>query len=162
MPIDNVAAPTGPWTFHFNLPVHPASIAEPMETVEALGVPITLHRVQATATSVRVQLDVDLSAVRTAQWSRWSMDGNLRQGHGAAQELTWAALPPEWTGQPKDQIEAIVDAAESGSVIVRQTTSGSDTPRGTWTLTVLRLLGSDGQGGTREVAGPWIFTFGLP
>ena len=80
--LEAVPAPTGPWVFHFTLPVHPATVVEPMQTVEVAGVPITLHRMQATATSVRVQLDLDLGGVRTAQWSRWSMDGSLRQVTG--------------------------------------------------------------------------------
>jgi hypothetical protein len=155
-------APTGPWVFHFSLPVHPATVVEPMQTVDVAGVPITLHRLQATATTVRVQLDLDLARVRTPQWSRWSMEGSLREGNGVAQDLSWSALPPEWTGQPKDQILAMIDASETGSVMVRQTTSGTDTPTGTWTLTVDRLIGSDGAGGTNEVRGPWVFTVHVP
>ncbi len=160
--VENVPAPTGPWVFHFTLPVHPATVVEPMQTVEVAGVPITLHRMQATATTVRVQLDLDLTGVRTAQWSRWSMEGSLRQGHGPAQDLTWSALPPEWTGQPKDQIQSMIDESETGSVMVRQTFAGTDAPAGTWTLTVDRLIGSDGQGGTTVVPGPWVFTVQLP
>lgn len=160
--VENVMAPTGPWVFHFTLPVHPATVVEPMQTVEVAGVPITLHRMQATATTVRVQLDLDLARLRTARWSRWSMEGTLRQGHGPAQDLTWSALPPEWTGQPKDQIQAIIDASETGSVMMRQTFAGASEPSGIWTLTVDRLIGSDGQGATTEVAGPWVFTVQLP
>ena len=160
--VENVAAPTGPWTFHFTLPVHPATVIDPMQTVEVAGVPITLHRMQASATTVRVQLDVDLAGVRTAQWSRWSMEGSLRHGSGPSQDLTWGALPPEWTGQPKDQIQAMVDQSEAGSVMVRQTSAGASAPAGTWTLTVDRLVGSDGQGATTVVPGPWVFTVQLP
>jgi hypothetical protein len=160
--VENIAAPTGPWVFHFTLPVHPATVVEPMQTVEAAGVPITLHRMQATATTVRVQLDLDLAQVRTAQWSRWSMEGSLRHGHGPAQDLTWVALPPEWTGQPKDQIQAMIEESETGSVVMRQTFAGASEPAGTWTLTVDRLIGSDGQGGTTEVPGPWAFTVQVP
>ena len=162
MPVENVAAPTGPWVFHFTLPVQPATVVEPMQTVEVAGVPITLHRMQATATTVRIQLDLDLARVRTAQWSHWSMEGTLRQGRGPAQDLTWGALPPEWTGQPKDQIQAMIDASEAGSVMVRQTFSGTSAPAGTWTLTIDRLLGYGGQGATTEVPGPWVFTVQLP
>ena len=160
--VKNVPAPTGPWVFHFTLPVHPATVVEPKQTVEVAGVPITLHRMQATATTVRVQLDLNLARVRTAQWSRWSIEGTLRQGHGPAQDLTWSALPPEWTGQPKDQIQAIIDASETGSVMMRQTFAGASEPSGTWTLTVDRLIGSDGQGATTEVPGPWVITVQLP
>lgn len=160
--VENVAAPTGPWVFHFTLPVHPATVVEPMQTVEAAGVPITLHRMQASATTVRVQLDLDLARVRTAQWSRWSMEGSLRRGGGPSQDLTWGALPPEWTGQPKDQIQAMIDESEAGSVMMRQTFTGASAPAGTWTLTVDRLIGSDGQGATTVVPGRWVFTVQLP
>ena len=160
--LEDVPAPTGPWVFHFTLPVHPATVVEPMQTVEVAGVPITLHRMQATATTVRVQLDLDLAGVRTARWSHWSMDGSLRQGHGPAQDLTWSALPPAWTGQPKDQILSMIDESERGGVMVRQTVAGTDAPAGTWTLTVDRLTGFDGQGGSTVVPGPWVFTVQLP
>ena len=157
-----VTAPTGPWTFHFRLPVHPATVVEPMRTVEAAGVPITLHRLQITPTTVRVQLDLDLARVRTAQWGRWSMDGSLRQGNGPAQALTWSAFPPEWTGQPKDRLQAIIEASEAGSVMTRQTVAGSTDPSGTWTVTVDRLVGSDGQGQSTVVTGPWTFEVRVP
>jgi hypothetical protein len=122
----------------------------------------TLHRMQATATTVRVQLDLDLASVRTDGWSRWSMEGSLREGGGPAQDLAWSALPPEWTGQPKDQILSMIERSESGSVMVRQTSAGTDAPAGTWTLTVDRLIGWGGQGGTRVVPGPWVFEVHLP
>lgn len=162
MPIKNVAAPAGPWVFHFTLPVHPAVVVEPDETVEAASIPITLRRLQATATAVRVQLDLDLTSVRSAQWSRWSMEGTLRQGDGPAQDLSWAPLPPAWTGQPKSEIEELIHASEAGAVMVRQTTAGPDTPSGSWTLTVDRLVGFDGQGARREVNGPWVFRINVP
>jgi hypothetical protein len=164
MPVtaEQVAAPTGPWVFQFTLPVHPATVVDPMRTVEVAGVPITLHRMQASPTTVRVQLDVDLTRVRTARWSRWSMEGSVRHGTGPSQDLTWAALPPEWTGQPKDEVLAIIDRSEAGWVMVRQTSGGANAPAGTWTLTVDRRVGADGQGGTTTVAGPWVFTVQLP
>ena len=80
--IEDVPAPTGPWVFHFTLPVHPATIVEPMQTVEVAGVPITLHRMQATATTVRVQLDLDLAGVRTARWSRGRWTGRCARATG--------------------------------------------------------------------------------
>lgn len=160
--VENAAAPKGPWVFHFILPVHPATVVEPMQTVEAAGVPITLHRMQASATTVRVHLVLDLARVSTAHWSRWSMEGTLRHGHGPAQDLTWNALPPEWIGQPKDQIEALIDKSETGSVMMRQTFTGSSAPSGTWILTIDRLTGFDGQGATTEVPGPWVFTIQVP
>jgi hypothetical protein len=162
MPIDQGPAPVGPWVFRFTLPVHAASVVEPRQTVEAAGVSITLERLQATATAVRVQLDLDLSRVRTERWSRWSMEGSLRQAGGSAQDLSWSALPPGWTGQPKDQIQGLIEASETGSVMVRQTIAGSARPSGRWTLTVARLIGSDGQGGATEVPGPWTFTVEVP
>lgn len=162
MPIGNVAAPEGPWIFQFTLPVHRAAVVQPNETVEAAGVPITLRQFQATETAVRVQLDLDLTSVRTAQWSRWSMEGSLRHGDGPAQDLSWAPLPPAWTGQPKADIDGLIEASEAGAVMVRQTIAGADSPSGSWTLTVDRLVGFDGKGATTEVTGPWLLTVQVP
>jgi hypothetical protein len=161
-PYAEVPNPVGPWVFRFSLPVHPAVVVEPRQTIRAAGVPITLQRVQITATAVRVQLDLDLSRIRSDEWSRWSLEGTLQQRGQPAQELTWAALPPEWTGQPKSEIAPLLDEAEQGSVIVRQTFAGTDTSSGRWTLTIQRLTGADGKGGTRSVDGPWVFTFDVP
>ena len=90
------------------------------------------------------------------------MDGSLRKAGGPAQDLTWSALPPEWIGQPKDQIQALIDESEAGSIMVRQTFAGTSAPSGTWTLTVSRLIGYDGQGAATEVPGPWVFTVNVP
>jgi hypothetical protein len=156
------AVPVGPWVFHFHLPVHPAVVVEPKQSVMTAGVPIALSRVQITATAVRIQLDLDLAAVRNAQWSRWSLEGTLRHNSEASQDLQWAPLPPEWTGQPKDQTAAMIDRAEQGSVMVRQTFAGVDAPRGRWTLTIRRLTGADGTGNVRFVDGPWVLIFDVP
>ena len=40
--------------------------------------------------------------------------------------------------------------------------SGTDDPSGTWTLTVHRLLGTDGKGGVTTVNGPWVFAVQVP
>jgi hypothetical protein len=137
-------------------------VVEPQQTIDAGGVPITLSRVQITATAVRVQLDADVSAVLDEQWSRWGVDATLRRYGGSEQELLWAPLPPEWTGQPKSEIEPILERAEQGWVMVRQTFAGTDDPSGRWTLTIRRLNGYDGTGGSRSVDGPWVLTFEVP
>ena len=56
----------------------------------------------------------------------------------------------------------MIDESERGAVMVRQTAAGTDAPAGTWTLTVDRLTGFDGQGGWTVVPGPWVFTVQLP
>jgi hypothetical protein len=155
-------APQGPWVFHFKLPVHPTRVIEPGQTVVAAGVPITLERVQISQTAARVVLDLDLGAVRDERWSRWQIIGTLRQDGGPAQDLTWAQLPPGWTGQPKDEIGELIEQSEFGDVQVRQTAAGTDVPSGHWTLTVSRLSGADGSGGVRFVDGPWTFSFLVP
>ncbi len=162
MPYEKVPSPVGPWVFHFAVPVHAAVVLEPDQTVVASGVPVTLRTVRIAATSVRVLLDVDLSSVRDETWSRWSLVGTLQQRGQAAQDLAWAPLPPEWTGQPKAQIQAIVERSEQGWVMVRQTFAGTDAPSGRWMLTISRLSGSDGKGNVRFVDGPWVFQVNVP
>lgn len=162
MPYEKVPSPSGPWVFHFAVPVHPAIVMKPDETVTAAGVPVTLRTVRMTATSVRVQLDVDLSSVRDETWSRWSLVGTLQQRGQPAQDLAWAPLPPEWIGQPKARIQAILERSEQGWVMVRQTFAGSDAPSGRWMLTISRLSGSDGKGNVRFVDGPWVFPIDVP
>lgn len=159
---EHVAAPLGPWVFHFSLTVHPATVVEPDLTVAAAGVPVTLRQVQITETADRILLDLNLSAIRDKQWTRWQMIGTLQQAHGLSQELTWAPLPPEWIGQPKAQIMDLITRSEFGDVQVRQTFAGTDTPSGRWTLTITRLSGADGTGEVRFVDGPWVFQFVVP
>jgi hypothetical protein len=159
---EDVAAPLGPWVFHFSLPVHPATIVQPNATVTAAHVPITLQRVQITETADRILLGLELSAIRDKQWTRWQMIGTLQQARGPSQELMWAPLPPEWTGQPKADIEDLIARSEFGDIQVRQTFAGTDSPAGRWTLTISRLSGADGSGDVRFVDGPWVFHFVVP
>jgi hypothetical protein len=65
------------------------------------------------------------------------------------------------TGQPKSQIQALVDAMD-GSVLVYKAMSGADDPSGVWTVTVRRLIGLDGNGGRTIVDGPWVFSVRVP
>ena len=158
----HVAAPVGPWVFHFRLPVHPATVVQPNARVTAAGVPITLKSVQITDTADRILLGLDLSAIRNKQWTRWQMIGTLQQSRGPSQELTWSPLPPEWIGQPKAEIQDLITRSEFGDVQVRQTFAGTDSASGRWTLTISRLSGSDGSGNVRFVDGPWVFQFVVP
>ncbi len=158
----NIPAPQGPWVFHFTLPLHPATVVKPMATVTAAGVPITLEQVKITDTADRILLSLDLGAVRDQQWTRWQMEGTLQQAHGPVQDLMWAPLPPEWTGQPKSEIEDLITRSEFGDVEVRQTFAGTSSPSGPWTLTVTCLNGFDGSGEPRAVDGPWVFRFTVP
>lgn len=75
--------------------------------------------------------------------------------------MDWAPLPPEWTGDPTQDAGALMDS-QDGSVLVRQTFAGSDAPSGTWTLTIARLVGYDGEGATTRLEGPWVFTVQIP
>lgn len=122
-----------------------------------------------------MRLDTDLSAVRNDQWSKWSLEASIRHGSGTEQALDWMPLPPEWTGQPiGPEVLALVERAEDGSVMVRQTSAGSDSPTGGWTLTIWRLIGSSScvldspwrpcseAGDSTHVDGPWVFHFDVP
>lgn len=165
----------GPWVFRINLQLHPATTVSPKETVEAAGVPVTLTSVRFTETSVRVRLDTDLSAVRTDRRSKWSLEASIRHANGTEQALDWMPLPPDWTGQPiGPELLALVERAEDGAVMVRQTFAGSDSPSGSWTLTIRRLIGSStcvvdspwrpcsDAADSTDIEGPWIFHFDVP
>jgi hypothetical protein len=149
--------------FHFSLPVHPVSVLNPAKTVVAAGVPITLREMRITATTARVILDLDLSAVRDEQWTLWQMrDATLQHEKGPAQSLEWAQLSPDWTGQPKEAIQELILRMERGDVEVRQTPAGASDPSGHWTLTIPHIGGYDGSGEVKFVEGPWVFTFEMP
>jgi hypothetical protein len=165
----------GPWVFHLSLPVQGATVVNPRQTVEAAGVALTLQSVHITATSVRVRLDPDLSAVRSAQFTHWTLDAVLQQGSGPAHALAWIPAGPDWNGQPiGPELLAILEHGEDGSIMIRQTDYGSDSPSGRWTLIVRRLTSAsscvagspwipcDSPGPTTDMNGPWIFTFDVP
>jgi hypothetical protein len=160
---EDVPAPKGPWVFHFSLPVHPVTVVSPAQSVTAAGVPITLREVRITATTTRVIVDLDLSAVRDDQWTQWQMsDATLQHEKGPALSLEWAQLPPEWTGQPKAAIQELLLRMERGDVEVRQTPAGAADPSGRWTLSIPRIGGYDGIGEVKFVEGPWVFSFEVP
>lgn len=166
----------GPWLFHISVPLHIAATVTPAQTVEASGIEITLTSVRITGTSIRVRLDTGLSAVRNEEFSKWSLEGTIRHGtRGVAQALDWIPISPDWTGQPiGPEVLSMLESGEDGSVMMRQTLAGSDAPSGSWTLTIMRLIGSsscvsgspwlpcEDPGRATQVDGPWIFRFDVP
>lgn len=163
MPIENVPEPDlkQRLTYNFDLPFHSATMVSPGQTVTVGGHAVTLRWLRVSATAVRLRLDTDLAGIKSARYSTWRADVTLRHDSGPVEELTWSALPPGWTGQPKSEIGGLVDAID-GSVGLYQATSGTDDPSGTWTVTAGPLVGYDGKGGTTSVEGPWVFTVTVP
>ncbi|HEX7948909.1 MAG TPA: DUF4179 domain-containing protein [Candidatus Limnocylindrales bacterium] len=154
-------APKEPLTYAFDLTVQPATSVTVDETRAVDGRSLSLRWLRFSATAVRLRLDTDLTGLPTADYPRWSLDASLRRPDGRVEQLLWMALPPEWTGQPKSALKDVIDKAD-GSVTIFQSLSGTDDPTGTWTVTVDRLIGYDGNGGTTAVSGPWIFNVRVP
>ena len=165
----------GPWVFHIVLPLHDGVRLAQDATVQAAGVSMTLRDVTVTQTAIRVVLDTDLSAHRSDEFPRWSVEGSIRHDGDAALPLDWIPISPAWSGQPIGlEVLSMLQAAEDGSVMVRQTRDGEESPSGEWTLTVERLIGSsrcvfgspwlpcEDPGATTEITGPWTFTFTIP
>jgi hypothetical protein len=147
--------------YRFALQFHEATTVTPNQTVTLDGHAMTLRWLRVSATAARFRLDTDLNGLKSAEWPVWNPDASIRHGRGAEESLSWAALPPGWTGQPKSEIGPLLDGID-GSVVIYQAMSGTDDPSGTWTVTVPRLTGSDGKGGVTTVNGPWVFHLRVP
>ena len=153
--------PTEPLSYQFDLSVRPAQTVTVDQAIEVGGHSVSLRWLRFSPTAVRLRLDADLSGLVNEGYPAWTFDGTLHRPDGSSEALSWEAFPPEWIGQPKQGLAGILDAA-NGSVRIYQTTSGTDDASGTWTVTVDRLTGSDGKGGTTEVPGPWVFQVRVP
>ena len=163
MPIENVPSvdPNPALVYRFAVPFHEATTVTPNDTVTVDGHAMTLAWLRVSATAARFRLDTDLSALPHGDRPVALLDATIRHGNGAEETLSWNALPPGWTGQPKSGIVALVDGMD-GSVVIYQAMSGSDDPSGTWTIIVRRLMWLDGQGGQKIVNGPWVFSVRIP
>jgi hypothetical protein len=153
--------PEQPLTYQFDLAVQPSRTVTVDQPVEVGDRSVTLRWLRFSATAVRLRLDVDLTGLVTDDHPTWTFDATLRRPDGSSEALSWEALPPDWTGQSKEALGAMLDAMD-GSVRIYQTRSGTDDASGTWTVTVNRLIGFDRNGGTTEVRGPWVFTVKVP
>jgi hypothetical protein len=159
MPIQDVAPvdPNPALVYRFALPFHQATTVTPSTTITVDGHAMTLKWLRVSATAARFRLDTDLTGLMSES-PVWGLDATIRHGTGPEETLSWNALPPGWTGQPKSQIQALVDGVD-GSVVIFQAMSGADDPTGIWTVTVRRLIGL---GGRTIVDGPWVFSVRVP
>jgi hypothetical protein len=153
--------PDEPLTFAFDLTVQPSQTVMVEQTAVANGRSVTLRWLRFTGTAVRLRLDPDLAGLLGDAYPAWTLDATLRRPDRSTERLDWQALPPGWTGQSKQDLLGVIDSMD-GSVTVYQARSGTDDPNGTWTVTVERLVGSDGRGGSTQVAGPWVFEVRVP
>jgi len=128
----------GPWTFDFELQVAGGTAAAPTAVAEVGGVRVSIARLVAAPSVVRVELEVEGAA-----GSDWSPIGEVRHG-GRVLRFVTSSLGD---GGP---IELLTDA-------------GVDDASGEWTVQVDELVGLN-VAGTDEVrlAGPWILRFTLP
>jgi hypothetical protein len=159
MPTEDVAPadPNPELVYRFALPFHEATTVTLNDTITVDGHAMTLKWLRVSATAARFRLDTDLTGLMSES-PAWGLDATIRHGTGPEEILSWNALPPGWTGQPKSQIQALVDGMD-GSVVIFQAISGADDPTGIWTVTVRRLIGI---GGRTIVDGPWVFSVRVP
>jgi hypothetical protein len=155
--------PSPPLVYRFSLPFHDATTVTPKLTEAVDGRAITLDWLRVSATATRFRIDTDLTGLKSADHPAWFLEATIRHDRGPEESLTWAAMPPGWTGQAKAEMGALLDAID-GSVVVYQAMSGTDDPSGTWTISVRRLIGVGGTGGSGQaiVDGPWVFTVNVP
>jgi hypothetical protein len=163
IPIEDVPSvdPKPALVYRFAVPFHEATTVTPKDTVTVDGHAMTLEWLRVSATAARFRLDTDLAGLQHANSPVSLLDATIRYGNGPEEVLSWNALPPGWVGQPKSQIQALVDGMD-GSVVIYQAMSGTDDPSGTWTITVPRLMWLDGNGRQTIVNGPWVFSVQVP
>jgi hypothetical protein len=125
----------GPWTFEFEIVVDGGRAIEPAgATVDASGHEVTITRVIAAPSIVR--LDVSVDGARPG--NGWWVVGEVRH-NGARSRAVMSALQPDGT-------------------TTLLTEGGVGDPRGEWTFVIDRLDGPNGE----TLAGPWTIPFNVP
>lgn len=123
----------GPWTFDFEVNVDGGTMVTPAAVAEFDGVEVTVSRLIATSSIVRVEMRVggDLPA------GNWMPVGEVRHGD---RTLTF-----------------VVSSFEPDGTFALLTDGGVADASGIWTVTVDELVGSD-----IRLTGPWVLQFTAP
>lgn len=125
----------GPWTFDFEIDVDGGTAIEPLAVADVDGVRVTVPRLIAASSVVRIEMRIDGDLPAGA----WSPIGEVRHD-GRTLRFVLLAMEPD------------------GSVVI-QTDAGVDDASGHWTVDVAEIQG----GPTDErLAGPWILEFDVP
>ncbi len=123
----------GPWTFDFQLTVDGGTTVTPTAVTEIDGVSVSVSRLIAASSIVRVEMRVDGKLAAGS----WIPVGEVRHG---------------------DRVMGFVAAKiEPDGTIALMTDGGVDDASGEWTVTVDKLVGGD-----VRLAGPWVLRFNAP
>lgn len=125
----------GPWTFDFEIDVDGGTAIEPSAVAETDGIRVTIPRLIAASSVVRIEMRIDGDLPAGA----WSPLGEVRHD-GRALRFIMTSWEPD------------------GSVVI-QTDAGVDDPSGRWTVDVAEIQGGPAD---ERLAGPWILEFDVP
>ncbi len=127
----------GPWTFDFEIDVDGGTTVTPAAVAEIDGVRISVPRLIAASSIVRVEMRIDGDLPP----GDWTPIGEVRHG-----------------GRVLRFVVGDLDAGPDG-MIAYMTDGGVDDASGEWTVTINELIG--GQGDAR-LPGPWVLRFSAP
>ncbi len=127
----------GPWRFDFEIDVDGGTTITPAATAEIDGVRVSVPRLIAASSIVRVEMRIDGDLPPGG----WTPIGEVRHG-----------------GRVLRFVSGDLQAGPDG-MIAYMTDGGVDDASGEWTVTVDELIG--GQGDAR-LAGPWVLQFSAP
>lgn len=125
----------GPWTFDFEIDVDGGTTVEPAVTTELDGIQVSVPRLIAASSVVRIEMRFD-GELAAGGW--WPI-GEVRHD-GRTLRFVLTSLEPD------------------GSVAI-QTDAGVDDPSGRWTITVSEIQGGPAD---ERLMGPWILEFDVP
>jgi hypothetical protein len=124
----------GPWTFDFEMNVDGGTTVTPNAVADVDGVKLTVKRLIAASSIVRVELKIDGNVGAGG----WSPIGDVRHG-GKVIPFVVASFEP-------DGVALLTDG-------------GAGDPSGTWTVTINSVASPDG---SAQPTGPWVMKFDVP
>jgi hypothetical protein len=125
----------GPWTFDFELNVDGGTTVTPNAVAKADGIQVTVTRLIAASSIVRVELKIDGNVGAGG----WSPIGDVRHGGKV--------------------VPFVVGSFEPDGTIALLTDGGAGDPSGTWTVTINSVASPDG---SAQPTGPWVMQFDVP
>ncbi|MGI8916728.1 MAG: hypothetical protein ACR2JY_23635 [Chloroflexota bacterium] len=137
----------GPFTFDVMLPVVPAHVAIPNQTVTVHGIPITLQHVAVTPSEIQVIVRIPVTHGLPA--SNWNPVIRMAVG-------SWNSTQPSRGDEG--------GAAAADGTYQYHSSNSPTLAAGQWTLTIDAIDGYDPQHGPPQVHldGPWVFHFNMP
>lgn len=125
----------GPWTFDFEIDVDGGTAIEPSAVAETDGIRVTVPRLIAASSVVRIEMRIDGDLPADA----WSPIGEVRHDDRSLRFI-------------------LISWGPDGSVVI-QTDAGVDDASGHWTVDVAEIQGGPAD---ERRTGPWILEFDVP